>query len=49
LPELKRRGKTTIAITHDDRYFDLADRVITLEYGQLTSNLAARQKDSSLR
>ncbi|TAF52450.1 MAG: cyclic peptide export ABC transporter [Oscillatoriales cyanobacterium] len=35
LPELKRRGKTTIAITHDDRYFDLADRVITLEYGQL--------------
>lgn len=38
LPELKRQGKTTIAITHDDRYFDLADRVITLEYGQVISD-----------
>ncbi len=38
LPELKRQGKTTIAITHDDRYFDLADRVITLEYGQVTTD-----------
>jgi putative ATP-binding cassette transporter len=38
LPDLKRLGKTTIAITHDDRYFDLADRVITIEYGQITSD-----------
>ncbi|TAG38208.1 MAG: cyclic peptide export ABC transporter [Oscillatoriales cyanobacterium] len=26
LPELKRRGKTVFVISHDDRYFDLADR-----------------------
>lgn len=35
LPELKARGKTVLVITHDDRYFDLADRVIYLEQGQI--------------
>jgi len=33
LPALKQQGKTIIAATHDDRYFDVADRVIKLEYG----------------
>jgi putative pyoverdin transport system ATP-binding/permease protein len=37
LPELKRRGKTVLAITHDDRYFRIADRVIKLEYGKLAT------------
>lgn len=37
LPELKADGKTVIAITHDDRYFEHADRVIKLEYGQVES------------
>lgn len=35
LPTLKRRGKTVIAITHDDRYFDAADRVVRLEQGRI--------------
>jgi putative pyoverdin transport system ATP-binding/permease protein len=35
LPELKRAGKTILAISHDDRYFDKADRVIKLDYGQV--------------
>ncbi|AOJ36094.1 cyclic peptide export ABC transporter [Burkholderia metallica] len=35
LPELKARGKTVIAITHDDTYFELADRVIRLEDGKI--------------
>lgn len=35
LPELKRRGKTLLVISHDDRYFHLADRLIRLESGQL--------------
>lgn len=35
LPHLKARGKTIIAITHDDRYFDQADRLITFYDGQL--------------
>lgn len=35
LPALKARGKTVLAITHDDRYFYLADRCIKLEEGQI--------------
>lgn len=35
LPLLKRRGKTVIAVSHDDRYFHCADRVVTMEYGQI--------------
>jgi putative ATP-binding cassette transporter len=35
LPTLKREGKTTIAISHDDRYFHCADQVIKLDYGQI--------------
>lgn len=37
LPELKARGKTVLAITHDDRYFYLADRCIKLDDGQISS------------
>ncbi|GMQ55840.1 hypothetical protein AN1V17_02320 [Vallitalea sediminicola] len=33
LPELKQRGKCVIAITHDDQYFDLADKFIKLNMG----------------
>jgi putative ATP-binding cassette transporter len=40
IPELKRRGKTVIVVTHDDRYFHCADRVATMEYGQLRSIVA---------
>jgi putative ATP-binding cassette transporter len=35
LPELKARGKTTIVISHDDRYYGVADRLIGLESGQI--------------
>jgi putative pyoverdin transport system ATP-binding/permease protein len=35
LPELKRRGKTVFVISHDDRYFDVADRAIKLDYGKV--------------
>jgi putative pyoverdin transport system ATP-binding/permease protein len=38
LPELKAKGKTVLVITHDDRYFHLADRYIKLEYGQLVES-----------
>ena len=36
LPELKAKGKTVIAITHDDRYYHVADRVIKMEMGKIT-------------
>lgn len=38
LPELKRRGKTVVVITHDDRYFDVSDRIITLENGRVVAD-----------
>nr|WP_256448916.1 cyclic peptide export ABC transporter [Methylosinus sp. KRF6] len=33
LPELKADGKTLIVVSHDDRYFDAADRIIHIEGG----------------
>ena len=35
IPELRQQGKTIIAVTHDERYFDAADVRIHLEEGQL--------------
>jgi len=35
LPELKARGKTGLVISHDDRYYHLADRLIKLNYGKI--------------
>lgn len=35
LPELKSLGKTVIVVTHDDRYFDLADRRFSMRDGKM--------------
>ncbi|MDJ0595072.1 MAG: cyclic peptide export ABC transporter [Pleurocapsa sp. MO_226.B13] len=37
LPELKAKGKTVIAVSHDDRYFDCCDRLIKLDYGRVVA------------
>lgn len=42
LPELKARGKTVLVISHDDKYFYVADRIIKLDYGKL--DVPARAK-----
>ncbi|MBF0259228.1 MAG: cyclic peptide export ABC transporter [Desulfamplus sp.] len=34
LQQMKKDGKTVIAVSHDDRYFHLADRIIKMEYGK---------------
>lgn len=41
--ELKARGKAVIVISHDDRYYHLADRIIKLENGQIQSDEAQNQ------
>ncbi|GGD98649.1 cyclic peptide export ABC transporter [Paenibacillus nasutitermitis] len=44
LPEFKSKGKCVIAITHDDRYFHGADKLIKMEQGEIaedTSRIAA--------
>ncbi|MGL5940888.1 MAG: cyclic peptide export ABC transporter [Waterburya sp.] len=38
LPQLKSRGKTVIAVSHDDRYFEECDRLIKLDYGQVVED-----------
>lgn len=35
LPRLRERGKTVFAISHDDRYYGVADRLIKLDYGRV--------------
>ncbi|MBX2998051.1 MAG: cyclic peptide export ABC transporter [Caldilineaceae bacterium] len=42
LPELRQRGKLVIVISHDDHYFDVADRIIKLDYGQIDSDVTVR-------
>ena len=44
LPELKARGKTVLVITHDDKYFYLADRFIKLDYGKIEQGHTDRFK-----
>jgi putative pyoverdin transport system ATP-binding/permease protein len=40
LPDLTARHKTVFVITHDDRYYHLAERIITLDNGQVISDTA---------
>jgi putative ATP-binding cassette transporter len=35
LPKLKHQGRTILVISHDDHYFQVADRIIKLDYGQI--------------
>ncbi|HEX3682911.1 MAG TPA: cyclic peptide export ABC transporter [Bryobacteraceae bacterium] len=47
LPGLQQRGKTTIVITHDDRYFHLADRIIKLESGVVASETVCKRQSGA--
>jgi putative ATP-binding cassette transporter len=44
LPELRARGKAVLVISHDDRYFQLADRIVRLELGQIVGAPAQRTR-----
>ncbi|SAL06774.1 cyclic peptide transporter [Caballeronia arationis] len=35
IPDLKRKGKTVIVISHDDAYFECADRLVQVAQGRL--------------
>ncbi|MEQ9607538.1 MAG: cyclic peptide export ABC transporter [Kiloniellaceae bacterium] len=41
LGELKARGKTLLVISHDDRYFALADQMVKMERGQIVEQTVA--------
>jgi putative ATP-binding cassette transporter len=46
LPELKRLGKTVLVVSHDDRYFHVADHIVKLDGGLVISDTYT---DSTLR
>jgi putative ATP-binding cassette transporter len=50
LGRLKDAGKTAIVISHDDRYYHVADRVIKLNYGliEFDNPIAASSVNSSI-
>ncbi len=39
LPEIKAMGKTVIAVTHDDHYFHVADRLLKMEEGRMVKSM----------
>lgn len=43
LIQLRRRGKTVLVISHDDRYFHLGDRIIKLDYGKVENDKYIKQ------
>ncbi|WP_395664379.1 cyclic peptide export ABC transporter [Methylocella sp.] len=47
LPELRQRGKAVLAISHDDRYFPVADRCVKLENGAVADIFVARASRES--
>lgn len=47
LPRLKEMGKTVIAISHDDHYFSLADRLLEMRQGRLTELTGEQRKQVS--
>lgn len=48
LPALKSAGKTVIAVTHDEKYFHLADRLLKIESGRIISDQPqTRQKQAT--
>lgn len=45
IQELKAQGKTVVVITHDDRFFHLADRHLEMREGQLSENESCTKEE----
>lgn len=48
LPKLRQRNKAIVVISHDDRYFHLADRLVTMEHGRIRDIKKPSQDDAAL-
>ena len=46
IPELKKQGKTIIAVTHDDAYFKYADRILKFEYGKIIKDVYTKDRNA---
>ena len=42
LPSVKARGKTLVVVSHDERYFHVADRVLVMEEGRFVEGRRSR-------
>lgn len=48
LPELKAAGKTIIAVSHDDRYFGIADHIVHMECGRIRMERGAAYRKEAV-
>ena len=46
LPYLKSKDKAVVVISHDDRYFDMADQLLVMESGQLVTEQTRKETRS---
>lgn len=47
IPFLRRQGKTIVAVTHDDKYFKHADRILKFEYGKIIQDITVEKEEDS--
>ena len=47
VPELKARGKAVVVVSHDDRYFHVADQVLVMEDGKVVERRVAAPADDA--
>jgi putative ATP-binding cassette transporter len=45
LPELRKKHKTIIAVTHDDAYFKHADRIVKFDYGKVVKDISVNVQE----
>jgi ABC-type siderophore export system fused ATPase/permease subunit len=48
IPRLKEQGKTIIAVTHDDAYFQYADRIVKFDYGHIVRDIKTNSSEPVL-
>jgi putative ATP-binding cassette transporter len=41
LPELRAKGHSLVVISHDDRYFHVADRIVHMKAGRIAQDTKA--------
>ena len=44
IPMFKAQGKTVVAVTHDDAYFHLANRIIKFDYGSIIKDVSIQNR-----
>jgi len=46
LGDLRRKGKTLVVVSHDERYYNYADRVIQMDYGKIREEIATNHQQT---